>query len=86
MITFLETVGPAIWRASWQGAVLALVVAGLVWCCGERLSPRWRFLLWSVVLMRLLIVVTPTSPWSVFNPECKRIPGTVTSGGRRGDG
>lgn len=67
MTTFLETVGPAIGRASWQGAVLALVVAGLVRCCGERLSPRWRFLLWGIVVLRLLVVVTPASSWSVFN-------------------
>ena len=39
----------------------------LLRCLGERLSPRWRFLLWGVVLARLLFVATPVSPWSVFN-------------------
>ena len=67
MITLLDTLGPAIWRASWQAAALALLVVLLLRCCGERLSPRWRFLLWGVVLARLLIVATPVSPWSVFN-------------------
>ncbi|MEK6261845.1 MAG: M56 family metallopeptidase [Planctomycetota bacterium] len=67
MITLLDTLGPAIWRASWQAAALAVLVALLLLCCGERLSPRWRFLLWGVVLTRLLFVATPVSPWSVFN-------------------
>ena len=67
MITLLDTLGPAIWRASWQAAVLALLVVLLLRSLGERLSPRWRFLLWSVVLIRLLFVATPASPWSVFN-------------------
>ena len=67
MITLLDTLGPAIWRASWQAAALALLVVLLTSCFGERLSPRWRFLLRGVVLARLLFVVTPVSPWSVFN-------------------
>src|SRR5205823_2030867 len=48
-------------------AALAILVVLLLRCCGERLSPRWRFLLWGVVLTRLLFVATPVSPWSVFN-------------------
>jgi beta-lactamase regulating signal transducer with metallopeptidase domain len=67
MITLLDSLGPAIWRASWQAAALALLVVLLLRSFGERLSPRWRFLLWGVVLARLLFVVTPVSPFSVFN-------------------
>jgi bla regulator protein blaR1 len=67
MTTLLDTAGPAIWRASWQAAALAILVALLLRCLGERLAPRWRFLLWGVVLTRLLVVATPVSPWSVFN-------------------
>ena len=67
MIALLDTLGPAIWRASWQAAALAVVVFALTRCAGERLSPRWRFLLWGVVVARLLFVATPGSPWSVFN-------------------
>ena len=67
MITVLDTLGPAIWRASWQAAALAVLVVLLLRSCGERLSPRWRFLMWGVVLTRLLFVATPVSPWSVFN-------------------
>src|SRR5439155_7984834 len=67
MITLLDTIGPAIWRASWQAAALALLVVLLLRCFGERLSPRWRFLMWGLVLTRLLFVATPVSPWSMFN-------------------
>ena len=67
MITLLDTMGPAVWRASWQAALLAILVALALWTLGERVTPRWRYLLWSVVVVRLLFVVTPGSPWSVFN-------------------
>jgi len=67
MNAMLETVVLAIWRASWQGAVLALVVAVVIRSSGERLAPRWRYLLWSVVLARFLVVATPASSWSAFN-------------------
>ena len=67
MITLLDSIGPAIWRASWQAVALALVVMLLLRGFGDRMSPRWRFLLWSVVLTRFLFVATPGSPWSAFN-------------------
>ena len=67
MITLLDTLGPAIWRASWQATALAILIWLLLYGFGERLAPRWRFLLWSVVITRLLFVATPVSPWSVFN-------------------
>ncbi len=67
MITLLENVGPLVLRASWQAAILALVVVLLVRSLGERISPRWRYLLWSVVVIRLLLVAAPASPWSAFN-------------------
>ncbi|WP_236345901.1 M56 family metallopeptidase [Paenibacillus plantiphilus] len=33
----------------------------------ERLSPRWGYLLWMLLLVRLLIPWSPESEWSVFN-------------------
>ncbi len=44
MNTMLHLIGPTIWRASWQAALLALVVVLLLRCFGDRLSPLWRFL------------------------------------------
>ena len=66
MIALLDTAGPAVWRASWQAVVLALVVMLLLRSLGERVSPRWRYRLWSVVVLRLLLLATPASPWSAF--------------------
>src|SRR5580658_7918212 len=67
MITLLDTIGPAILHASWQASALAIVVMLLVRLLGERISPRWRYRLWSIVVIRLLLVVAPASPWSAFN-------------------
>lgn len=67
MITLLDGIGLAVWRASWQASMLALVIVVLLHTLGERVSPRWRYLFWSVVVVRLLFVVTPGSPWSPFN-------------------
>ncbi|MGN6386611.1 MAG: M56 family metallopeptidase [Verrucomicrobiota bacterium] len=33
----------------------------------RHLSPAWRFALWVVVLLRLLLPDFPSSPWSIFN-------------------
>src|SRR2546421_11898080 len=48
-----ESLAAWAWRASWQGAVLAVVVALLLWGVGRRISPGWRFGLWGLVLLRL---------------------------------
>ena len=67
MNSLFDSLGPAVWRASWQGSVLALVVFLVLSLLGERLAPRWRYLLWCVVMVRLLLLVTPASSWSAFN-------------------
>src|SRR5262245_46690153 len=67
MIRLLDVIGPAVGRASWQAALLAVIVALTLWPLRERVTPRWRYLLWSVVVLRLLCLVTPASPWSAFN-------------------
>jgi len=49
----------------------ASVVIGLVllvqWLFQKWLSPRWRYILWLVVLVRLILPVSPQSPLSIFN-------------------
>ena len=67
MIALLDTIGPAVWRASWQAAVLALVVLLLVRSLGNASRRGGGIVLWSVVVLRLLLVATPASPWSAFN-------------------
>src|SRR4051794_6824498 len=63
MIDSLDTIGPAVLRASWQASLLALGIVLVVRAIGDRLAPRWRYLLWSIVVARFLVVVTPASPW-----------------------
>jgi beta-lactamase regulating signal transducer with metallopeptidase domain len=72
MTALFDSVGPALWRASWQAAVLAIVVFLLLQLCGERMTPAWRYRLWCVVILRLLLVIAPSSPWSVFNLVARR--------------
>lgn len=54
-------------RASWQAAVLAALVLLVQWLWGRHLSARWRYNLWALVLIRLLMPITPASPISLFN-------------------
>lgn len=71
MTAILNSIGPAVLRATLEASALAIVVAIALKTLGDRLRAEWRFLLWGVVLARLLIVVTPASPWSVFNLVCR---------------
>jgi beta-lactamase regulating signal transducer with metallopeptidase domain len=56
-----------LWRSSWQAAVLASIVLVVQRIGRDRLSARWRYNLWLLVLLRLIVPVTPQSPLSVFN-------------------
>lgn len=57
----------SLWRASWQAAVLVLLVLAIQWVLRRQLSARWRYNLWLIVLLRLALPVTPPAPWSMFN-------------------
>ena len=50
----------------WQSAVLAAIVSIVVFTLGRHLKPGWCYLLWSVVLLRLVIPVLPGSPWGIW--------------------
>src|SRR5262245_38689162 len=63
----IQSFGQAIWQASWQASVLALLLGISLYLLRNQVAPRWRHLLWSVVLMRFLVVAVPSSPWSLFN-------------------
>ncbi len=56
-----------LWRASWQASVLVLLILLAQMMFGKRLTPKWRYALWLLVVVRLLLPVTPSSAWSVFN-------------------
>ena len=63
----LERALALLWRASWQASVLVLTVVLLQILLAKRLTPQWRHALWLLVVVRLLLPVTPSSPWSLFN-------------------
>src|SRR5512137_1581738 len=58
---------PSLLKASWQAGVLILLVLAMQWAFGRRLSPRWRYGLWLLVVARLALPWTIPSSVSVFN-------------------
>lgn len=56
-----------LWRATWQSAVLALLVGVTILVSRRWLTATWRVLLWTLPLFRMLILVAPASGLSVFN-------------------
>src|SRR3954454_23753700 len=71
-----ESLAAWAWRASWQGAALAVVVALLLWAVGRRISPAWRFGLWGLVLLRLAMpaVVAVEERWIPTAPQIAAAP------------
>jgi len=58
---------PSLFRASWQAAVLILLVLAVQRAFGRRLKPRWRYLLWLLVMIRLALPWTIPTSVSLFN-------------------
>jgi bla regulator protein BlaR1 len=56
-----------LWRSSWQAAVLIGLVLLVQWLFRKQLSPAWRYNLWLLVLIRLVMPSLPGSAVSVFN-------------------
>jgi beta-lactamase regulating signal transducer with metallopeptidase domain/5-hydroxyisourate hydrolase-like protein (transthyretin family) len=65
-LAFLETVMALLVHASWQAAILGLLVFLVARALRGRLEARWPFCLWLVVLARLALLVAPPAPWSLF--------------------
>ncbi|MHC4402197.1 MAG: M56 family metallopeptidase [Planctomycetota bacterium] len=66
-LTVLEGAFWCIIHASWQASVLVGVVLSIQWAFRKQLAPRWRYSLWAVVVVRLMLPVVPESSLSVFN-------------------
>jgi beta-lactamase regulating signal transducer with metallopeptidase domain/thiol-disulfide isomerase/thioredoxin len=54
-------------QTSWQAAVLVLLVLVVQMVFRSKLSPSWRYGLWFLVIVRLLMPAPPKSALSVFN-------------------
>ena len=52
---------------SGEASILILLVLAAQWLCGRLLKPRWRCALWLLVLLRLTLPWTISSPASLFN-------------------
>lgn len=55
------------WRATWQSAVLALLVAATILVSRNWLAAKWRVVLWMLPMCRMLVLVVPASGLSIFN-------------------
>lgn len=67
MNEFLLSAFGWILTASMKGALLALIVAAILWLTRDRIPASWRYVLWGIVFLRLAIPVAPQSAFSVFN-------------------
>jgi beta-lactamase regulating signal transducer with metallopeptidase domain/Leucine-rich repeat (LRR) protein len=67
MTTTLTSIFEALLKASWQGVVLIGLVLLAQWIFRRRLPARWRYCLWLLVLLRLLVPISPESAFSVYN-------------------
>ena len=63
---FLESAARSVFHASWQAAILGLLVF-LVCRAFRRIPAATRCWLWMVVLIRLLVPLAPQSSFSLFN-------------------
>ena len=69
-----ESLASWAWRASWQGAALAVFVGVLLWLAGRQISPAWRFGLWGLVLVRLAIPAIAEIKLPPFRPVARSQP------------
>lgn len=54
-------------QTTWQAAVLAVLIVLAQRLLRNRLSPAWRYGLWLLLVVRLLMPAVPPSAWSIFN-------------------
>lgn len=67
MQLFIASYFPLLLKASVQAAVLIVLVLAVQWAFARRLKPRWRYMLWLLVILRLALPWTISSSASVFN-------------------
>jgi beta-lactamase regulating signal transducer with metallopeptidase domain len=67
LVSAIDWAAAAILHATWQAALLAVIVFIVCAALRNRLSARWRAALWMVVLARFVVPVVPASSTSLFN-------------------
>lgn len=78
-LSFFEPVLNWLWRASWQGSVLVILVLTVQWLFRNRLNPQWSYALWLLVVVRLMLPISPESNWSLYNLAIRAQGDTVTA-------
>lgn len=71
---FVSSAGGWVWETTWQASLLALLVFAVQLAFGRRLTARWRYALWLLVLLRLVLPVLPESRTSIYNWAPERPP------------
>jgi beta-lactamase regulating signal transducer with metallopeptidase domain/thiol-disulfide isomerase/thioredoxin len=56
-----------LWRTSWQACVLAAIVLVMTSSMRRWIAPKWRAIMWTIPLVRMVLLFVPGSPLSVFN-------------------
>jgi len=74
---YLESAARATFHASWQAAILAVIVLAICRAFPQ-LPAAARSWLWLIVLLRLVVPLTPQSSWSLFN--LANVSRTIVSG------
>src|ERR1035438_1189499 len=54
-------------QTSWQAGVLVLLVLIVQMLFRNKLSPAWRYGLWLLIVVRLMMPTAPQSDLSIFN-------------------
>jgi beta-lactamase regulating signal transducer with metallopeptidase domain len=62
-----------VWHTSLAASVLIALVLLVQWLGGKRLPPRVGYVLWMLVLLRLIMPVVPASRLSVFNLQLSSV-------------
>lgn len=62
-----EFVFQLLFDATWQSALLASIVLLLIRVLGSRIAPKWRVALWTIPLVRLVVLILPATPFSLFH-------------------
>src|SRR5215468_9132664 len=70
-------------QSSWQAGILVLVVLLAQTIFRRQLSPAWRYGLWLLVLIRLLLPASPQTARSIYNVA--GLPGALQQGNARPD-
>ena len=64
---FLGEMAHWVARCSVQACALIALILIAQFALRNRLSPRWRYALWLLLLLKLALPWTPESRWSVYN-------------------